>query len=155
VDGKLQSPGRERAGRITLYDDREPDKQVWMDIGDAYDVPGLGRIERRLSLWEPSGEFCLEDTFWVSADGAPVQEALVTWMDASVSGSTARVVGERHELVLTLEAPPGAVFRLAVLEEESQANAKEEPLKRLTVDTVAHGETVIRIRGRVTPSAAQ
>jgi hypothetical protein len=121
-----------------------------MEVGDAYEVPGLERIERRLTLWAPSGQFTLEDTFWMAGQDLPVEEALVTWMEVSVAGSTARIVGERHELVLAIEAPAGAEFRLAVLEEESRANAKVVPLKRLAVQTMAAGETVARIRGRVT-----
>ena len=74
-------------------------------------------------------EATLEDILWVSGQDVPVEEALVTWMEASVSGSTARIVGERHELELAIEAPAGAEFRLAVLEEESRANAKSVPLK--------------------------
>jgi hypothetical protein len=55
VDGQLQSPGRAYAGRIAVFDAKGSDKQVWMEIGDAYDVPGLERIERRLGLWTSSG----------------------------------------------------------------------------------------------------
>ena len=150
VGDQLQSPGRASAGKITVFDANGPDKQVWMEIGDAYDVAGLERIERRLKLWAPSGEFVLEDTFWVAGQDLPVEEALVTWMEVSVSGSTARIVGERHELALSIEAPADAEFRLAVLEEESRANAKPVPLKRLSVGVVAKGETVVRIRGQVT-----
>jgi len=153
VGGQLQVQGRAAAGKISLFDANRPDKQVWMDIGDAYDAQGLERIERKLGLWEPSGEFTCEDTFWVVGQALPVEEALVTWMEVSVSGSTARIVGERHELALTIEAPAGAEFRLAALEEESQANAKPVPLKRLSVDVVAQGETVVRVRGRVTRRA--
>jgi hypothetical protein len=122
-----------------------------MEIGDAYDVAGIERIERKLSLWAPGGGFVLEDTFWAARQDVPVEEALVTWMQASVSGSTARIVGERHELALTVEAPADAGFHLAVLEKESQANAKTVPLKRLSVEAVAKGETVVRIRGQITP----
>jgi hypothetical protein len=150
VGDRLQSPGRSSAGKITLFDAKGPDKQVWMEIGDAYDVPGLERIERKLELWGPSGGFVLEDTFWVAGQDLPVEEALVTWMEVCVSGSTAHIVGERHELALSIDAPAGAEFRLAVLEEESRVNAKSVPLKRLSVDAVARGETVVRIQGRVT-----
>jgi hypothetical protein len=77
-------------------------------------------------------------------------------MEVRVSEATARIVGERHELALTIEASLEARFRLAVLEKESKANAEPVALKRLSVEAVAnggtltYGEAVVRIRGRVT-----
>ena len=73
-----------------------------------------------------------------------------TMLGGGGSTVTARIRGECHELVLTIEAPAGAEFRLDVLEEASRASAKPVPLKRLSVDAVAKGETVVRIRGQVT-----
>jgi hypothetical protein len=119
-----------------------------MEIGDAYGVPGLERIDRKLGLWAPSGEFFLEDTFWAPEGELSLEETLVTWIETSVSGSTACIVGERYELALAIEAPASAEFGLAVLEEESRANAKPVPLKRLSVEVTARGETVVRIRGQ-------
>ena len=84
---------------------------------------------------------------------APVEEAFVTWFETTVSGSTARIAGERHVLELAIEAPSDAAFALDVLTEESEANAKPVPLKRLafTADPTA-GQLVIRVRATILQS---
>jgi hypothetical protein len=51
-----------------------------------------------------------------------------------VCGSTARIVGKRSKLELTVQEPAGATFRATRLEEECRANKREGVLTRLTVN---------------------
>jgi hypothetical protein len=75
----------------------------------------------------------LEDVF--AFDGPPldIEEAFVTWFPVEVSGSTARIIGRRSTLALTVQAPAGASFQATRLEEECRINKREGVLTRLTV----------------------
>jgi hypothetical protein len=152
VGEALQSAGAAFRGEIVAYDDEGPEKRVSMEIGSAYDVPGLEGIRRALLLDAPSGDLVLEDVFTFSGPSQPVEETFVTWYETVVAGSTARIVGERHVLDLQIEAPADATFALEVLEEASGANAKPVPLKRLSYTVSGLGtELVARMRVRVRP----
>ncbi len=155
VSRALQSPGPTFRGAIVACEDRGPDKRVVMEIGGAYDVPGLEGIRRSLLLDVPSGDLVLEDVITFSVEPQPIEEAFVTWHETVVAGSTAQIIGERHILDLQIEAPAGATFALEVLEEASRANAKPVPLKRLSFST-SGPETaqVARVRMRVRDVAA-
>ena len=98
---------------------------------DALDVPGLERVLRSLRL-SAQGELIVEDTFTFTQDPLAVEEAFVTWYDVQVSGRIALVTGEKHVLQLTIQEPADATFVLEVLEEESRANRKPIPLKRIS-----------------------
>ena len=148
IGGQLQSPGADYRGQVVACETGAPEKRVQMSIGEAYEVPGLDRVERTLRLSATAGELLLEDEFRFAGERLPVEEAFVTWFDASVSGSTARIAGERHVLELEIEAPANAVFRLDVLEEASEANAKPVPLKRLTFDVAPAPRMLVRVRAR-------
>jgi hypothetical protein len=71
-----------------------------------------------------------------------------------VEGRTALLVGERHILELTLEAPEDATFDLEVLTEASERNNKTVPLKRLSFVTQPDrdGQATARVRATVRPA---
>jgi hypothetical protein len=124
-----------------------------MRIERAYDVPELAVAHRALTV-TPEGEIEVEDTFTFSGDPKPVEEAFVTWLDTTVDGARAVMQGEKNRLELTIEAPENAAFDLEVLEEASEANNKEVPLKRLTfmIDP-SDEEMTARVRARVLPTS--
>jgi hypothetical protein len=149
VAGQLQTAGRAFRGEIVAYDDTGRDKRVVIEMGAAYDVLGLQSLQRALTLDAESGELALEDVAVTTGDPMPLEEAFVTWHEASVSGSQARIVGERHVLELEIEEPSGATFALDVLREASKENAKPVPLKRLHFETDPAVRAVARVRARV------
>jgi hypothetical protein len=147
IDGRLQPEGIQARGTITSYEVDGGEKRVETSFAEAYDVDGLVEARRSVQV-ASSGEIVLTDTFAFSGNPLPVEEALVTWREVTLAGATATLVGERYALQLTIEEPAGAAFSLEVLEEESAANDKPAPLKRLTFALPA-GATVARVRARV------
>jgi hypothetical protein len=103
-------------------------------------------IRRELTLSAQSGEVALQDTFAFAGEAQEVEEALVTWLDVQISGGMAILRGLKRDLQLTIESPAGAAFALKELAEESQANAKEGILKRLTIKLPAAKLSQVRVR---------
>lgn len=152
IGEQLQSVGKEYAGEYTEIDTDGDEKRVEMRIEGAYNVLNLEKLNRLLVM-SPEGDVTIEDTFGFSETPLAVEEAFVTWRNTMVSGNTALLVGENHVLELTIEAPRGPTFELEVLKEESEANRKEVPLKRLAfVIEPADREMVARVRARVLPA---
>jgi hypothetical protein len=147
-----QSAGEGFEGEITAFEVEGGTKRIELDIEDAYEVPGLDRAHRVLRLGP--AELILEDTFAFSGEVLPVEEAIVTWCNTMVEGRTALLVGERHILELTLEAPEDATFDLEVLTEASERNNKTVPLKRLSFVTQPDrdGQATARVRATVRPA---
>jgi hypothetical protein len=143
IGGRLQSPGPEFGGRkqfhgaIADHGERDGEKFAVIDFHRAYDLPTLALARRTLRLNPGTGETSLEDVF--AFDGAPleIEEAIVTWADVELDGQTARVIGQRATLELTVQEPSGAVFHAQRLEEECRANQRDGVLTRLTVDLPA------------------
>ena len=148
IGGQLQSAGAEYRGQVVACEATAQGKRVQIEIAGAYQAPGLRQARRTLHL-TAAGDVVLEDAFLSEGAGLPIEEAFVTWFDASVSGSTARITGQRHTLEMTVEEPAGASFSLEVMREASEANAKPVPLKRLTIDVGPAPRTLVRIRARV------
>jgi hypothetical protein len=150
IGGHLQSRGVEFGGQVTRYDVADQ-KCVEMQIEGAYEAPGLERTIRAFQLGA-DGELILIDTFSFSDQtGLVVEEAFVTWNETTAAGRTARIFGEKHILELTIEQPEEAVFELHVLEEESLANHKPIPLKRLSFAVDPSQNVVARVRARALP----
>jgi predicted RNA-binding protein len=154
IANRLQSEGEAYAGEIVAYDVGGETKEVAMRIEGAYKgVWGLDKALRSLKL-TPDGELVLEDQIRLSRVALPVEEAIVTWLDTTVDGDRAVITGEKHDLVLTIEAPEDAVFALEVLEEESKANNKERILKRLSfTGKPVDKDLTMRLRARVMPKS--
>lgn len=154
ISGHPQSAGREFQGRITAYEPDADPKRVTAEIGEAYDVAGLESIRRTISLGsgQEAGTVRLQDSFVFTDEGAEAEEAFVTWLEAEVSGPVAILHGEKHDLQLTIEEPPGVVFTLATFEEECRANEREGILKRLsfTLEPEKGMQTDVRVRASVT-----
>jgi hypothetical protein len=147
-----QSAGEGFEGEITAYEVDGGTKRVELDLEDAYEVPGLERVHRMLRLGPT--EMVLEDAFTFSGEALPVEEAVVTWCNTMVEGRTALLIGERHILELTLEAPADAAFDLEVLAEASELNSKAVPLKRLSFVTHPDqdGQATARVRAVFRPA---
>ena len=92
------------------------------------------------------GRLTLQDTFRFAADPAQIEEAFVTWCDVQVNGAVARVRGEQHTLVLTIESPGAAEFELERMEEASRENSKSGVLRRLTARLPAQREAHFKMR---------
>ena len=152
VGGELQATGAERRGQIVAVSSQGPEKRIEMEIAGAYAVPELDSLRRSLVLiaaGDEAGTMVLEDSLRFRGEGLAAEEALVTWLEASVAGPTARLRGQKHDLELRIEEPAGAEFALEVLQEASEANAKPVPLKRLTVRLPAAAQAKARIRARL------
>ena len=149
IGGQLQSAGAQFRGEIISCDLEGPYKHVTMGIGDAYEVPELESLTRTLTLGE-GGELTCQDVFVLSGMPPAIEEAFVTWLDVAVSGSVATLTGEKHVLELVIEEPADASFVLEVLSQESEANAKDVPLKRLTFSVPPSPTPVARVCARIT-----
>jgi predicted dehydrogenase len=105
-------------------------------------------------------EFEQAGTIWLDAElhfaEAPseVEEAFITWLDVETNGATALLHGARHDLQLVIEAPEGASFELEELREQSEANAKNDVLKRLRFVLPAATEAQARVRMEILPRGA-
>jgi hypothetical protein len=153
VAGHPQGAGRAYAGTLEEVETAGPVKRARLELAGAYPVDGLTSLRRELSLTPCGSTVWLEDTptFTAGPDApaAAVEEALVTWLDATADGATARIRGQRSQVLLTLEEPAGAGFAVERLEHESRENAKPGVLTRLSVTVPGGGP--VRIRMDVTP----
>ena len=138
IDGMLQGAGRAFAGTLL---ECEPGagsggtKQVAIEFARAYPCTDLlsARRELRLSTeGDEVGTVWLRDQFQFAEKTHEVEEALVTWLECEIDGATARIHGKLHDLLLTIEQPPGEHFHLERLEEQSKANQQAGILKRLS-----------------------
>lgn len=151
IGGKLQSEGETFRGGIVRYEPGGTEKRVDMELQGAYEIPALAKVLRSFRL-SATGDLVLEDTFAFTDGALPVEEAFVTWNNTMVAGRTAYIVGERHILQLTIEKPSEAAFACKVLKEESDANHKSVPLKRLSFAVAPSGkEMSARVRMKVLP----
>jgi len=153
IAGKLQSRGAAFCGEITRCDESEDGKQVEMQIKGAYEVAGLKEANRSLRLTS-QGELIVEDRFaFLDSKSSPaVEEGFVTWNRTMVSGRTALIVGDRHVLQMVIEQPADVIWTLTEFKEESEANHKPIPLKRLSFSVTAQeGQAAIRVRATVLP----
>ncbi len=152
IGGHLQAPGPEWNGHqqyhgvIVEHSERADEKSVVIDFHPAYDLPALTLARRTLRLAPQTGETTLDDVF--AFDGPPlaVEEAFLTWFPVETHGATARIVGQRSTLELTVQEPAGAVFQATSLEADCRANQREGVLTRLTVNLPAG---VLRFRARI------
>jgi hypothetical protein len=148
IGGRLQREGREYHGEMASVDLNGPAKQVVLEFARAYDAPDLASLRRHVTL-DAAGVFTLQDTARFAGNPVEVEEALLTWLEVETVGATAVLHGQRHNLKLTIEAPPGAAFQVERLEEACAANAKPEVLKRLTFVLPAAAESQARVRAEI------
>lgn len=148
IGGQEQAPGRERAGEILTFDPSVAPKQVSAEIGGAYAVSELQSLERTIRLesaGETAGTVTLVDAFHLK-EPQEIQEAFVTWLEVEAESSTALIHGDQRDLRLTIEAPEGAAFAVVSLKEACEENAKEEVLKRISVDLPPARQLTFRVR---------
>jgi Heparinase II/III-like protein len=147
IDGMLQGTGAAFAGRLVEVPAEGTIKEpgpVVLEFAAAYPCPDLrsARRELRLSTEDESiGTLWLHDTFVFGEETHEVEEALITWLDCTVDGPTARIIGQFTETTLTIMQGSEAGFQLEYLEEQSKANHKLGILKRLSV-TLARGNVI-------------
>ena len=149
IDGALQAAGRDYAGRVLAFAPDQDRKEISAEIGGAYPAEGLQSVQRTLYLaaaGPDAGTVVLSDAFTFGTDPSGIQEALVTWLTASIDGNTALIQGKRHDLRLTIEAPASARFTLESLQEACQANAKTDVLKRIAIDLPPRRSVAVRVR---------
>jgi hypothetical protein len=151
VGGQLQSPGPEFGGRqqyhgtVVACETGSDEKSAVIDFHRAYDIPGLSLARRTLRLDPKNGDVSLEDTFAFDGAALEIEEAFVTWLPVSVEGASARVIGERSILTLSIQEPAGATFTAASLAEECRINERDGILTRLAV-ALPRGATRFRLR---------
>jgi Heparinase II/III-like protein len=152
INGQLQPPGREYQG-VLHTPERGADRAVMAaEIAGAYPPCGLRSLRRELA-YHADGTIHLTDSFTCDADVPQIEEALVTWCDVRLASHSAIIIGERHELLLTIAAPGAAEFALETLDEACRANRKPGVLKRLTVALPA-GSRQFTLHMRVRPRGA-
>ncbi len=157
IDGQLQAAGRPYHGELVGTETGGESKWAEVEFARAYPVEGLTSARRRLVLTaagEQAGTVWLQDDFHFDAGAAPgeVEEALITWLDVEVDGRTATVHGRRHDLRLVIEAPEATHFRVEELRQQSEENAKNDVLKRLSFVLPAAAETQARVRMELRPA---
>ena len=139
IDRHLQGVGRDFAGHLIELEEGDgqgQSKRVALEFACAYPCPDLVSLRRELVLANTEGvtdTLWLRDHFTFSEGIHEVEEALLTWHECEVDGSTALIRGQRHDLRLIVEQPQGLSFVLEVLEEQSRANEKSRILKRLSM----------------------
>jgi hypothetical protein len=139
IGGQLQAPGPEFGGRqqyhgTVVATEAGPDgKSAVIDFHDAYDIASLSLARRTLRLDPKNGDVTLEDTFAFDSTALEIAEAFVTWLPVSVAGTSARIVGKRSTLTLTIEEPMGAAFTAIGLADECRINERDGVLTRLAV----------------------
>jgi hypothetical protein len=156
IDGELQATGRSHRGDIVAYEPGTERKRAAAEIAAAYSLRGLKSLVRELLVVEDVTDgvtLTLSDTFSLTGSVGSVEEALMTWLDVRVAGSSAALVGESGTLDLEVVSPVGATFSLVALDQASVANAKSRVLKRLTVDVPPVPEATFTVRMRFTRSA--
>jgi Heparinase II/III-like protein. len=138
IDGLLQGTGPTFAGTLLTSEGEaevEGGKRVAVEFARAYPCEDLKIARRELLLataGEEAGTIWLRDHFQFEERAHKVEEAFMTWMECEVDGVTARIHGQRHDLLLTITQPQEAQFHLEYLEEASKANKKTRILKRLS-----------------------
>ena len=139
-----QSRGKTWGGHITSFSTDGGEKRIEMEYAGAYDVEELEGLERCITL--KGQEAVIEDRATFTGAGQDLEEAIVTWIEPNVEGATATIVGERHEVTLTIEEPAGSAWTVETFEEESAANNKKGVLKRLSYSVPAAPTIESRIR---------
>ena len=154
IAGTPQSLGAQYASTVTVFDTAADKKTITMELGGAYDVPELDHATRTFELLTSGaqkGQITISGRFATSGDPVSVEEAFVTWNQVLVAGRRAYVIGARRILLLEIDEPAEAVFSLEVKDEESAANSKPVPLKRLSCTTPADTRVQTLVRMTVLP----
>lgn len=146
IGGEGQGTGQEYSGTIRKVITTKKTKRLELDFSNAYPKEkGLLSATRTFSFsTKDAQEILLQDTFRLGSPHISVEEALITWCEVSIDGSSAHILGARHALHLTIQQPVNAVFALKLLEAESRANAREGVLKRLTI--TANGKRSLEVK---------
>ncbi len=145
IGGQLQAPGPEFGGcqqyrgMIVHHESAADAKSVVIDFHRAYDLPALTQARRILRLNPDTGETLLEDCFAFDGAALPIEEAFLTWFPVQVEDATARIVGKRSTLALTILQPTAARFTATILADDCRANEREGVLARLAVVLPAGG----------------
>jgi hypothetical protein len=151
IGGQLQSPGPEFGGRqqyhgtVIACETGPDEKSAVIDFHRAYDIPSLSLARRTLRLDPKKGNVLLEDAFAFDGAALEIEEAFVTWLPVDAEGASARVVGKRSILTLSIQEPAGATFTAASLAEECRINERDDILTRLAV-ALPRGATRFRLR---------
>jgi Heparinase II/III-like protein len=148
IGGQLQGADHAHHGEILGVETSEPQKRLGLQLARAYSVTELTSASRWVSLQAQgpqAGTVWLEDTF---STAIPIdeEEAFITWCQVKAEGANATLIGEKHQLRLTIEAPVGMSFQVEVLEEQSKANAMLGVLKRLSFSLPQAIENIARVR---------
>lgn len=135
IGGMLQSLGEQFRGSVA----KTAGKAFRIELAGAYDVPGLTSASRTMTLL-PDGSVTMSVAYAFETPGVSVEEAFVTWLDASADKNEVRVVSP--EGVLTLRAEEGH-FHVESMDVKGKANSGDgRPLSRITLTRVA--DTALR-----------
>lgn len=145
-----QSRGSQFRGEITAFETATDRKLIRMELAGAYEVSGLTSATRTFELsigGQRAGQILVGGRYESSGNPLSVEEAFVTWNHTLVAGRRAYVIGESKILMLEIEEPLDVVFGLVIKEEESAANDKPIPLKRISFATPrdTHVRTLVQI----------
>ncbi len=124
INGRLQSTGPQFSGTL----EQIGEKRIRIDFSRAWDYAPLRSAVREIEI--TSDAVLLEDRFIFEEGSHEVEEALVTWLPATVENATARIQSPEGSLVITVDE---GVFRKEELTEACRENNKKEILTRLTV----------------------
>lgn len=161
--GKEQGTGAKFSGKILKWspgsgkpakDGAAEVKSATMEIAPAYGLKELRSLKRTLTLppFDADGgwRFLLEDEYFFSGSGLPVEEALTTWLPVVVRGKVAVVRGEKEELLLRIVAPGKMSWRTEKLVRDGRAGVSET-LRRLFCRLPRGKETLFSVEGTFRP----
>lgn len=154
IGGQMQEQGRDFSGQLLVNESTDAYKQASIEFARAYNCADLVSARRQFRLQSTgseSGMLWLRDHITFKSATHEVEEALITWFDCEIDGTTALIYGQQHTLRLTIEQPEAVHFRLEPLEEQSKANAKSAILKRLSFTLAAASDIAIEIRMEILP----
>ena len=151
IGGQLQGTGRAFFGQLQVAEPTsDGTKSATVRFARAYPIVALTEARRTITLEgsAPDGTIAtLCDQFVFSGTMEEVEEVLVSWLPTTVAGGTARLTGERHELLLTIEEPAGVSFALdTVATGEGAGDDAPRPLRRLrfTLPRAANSQARVR-----------
>jgi hypothetical protein len=151
IGGQLQGTGRAFCGQLQVAAGVIASaKSATVDFASAYPVATLTTARRTIILATPNAAgtiATLHDQFAFSDEGESIDEVLISWLPISIADATARLTGERHELLLTIEEPADAQFTLDTVATRAETQGAEpRPLRRLRFTLPRAASSLARVR---------
>lgn len=145
IDGVDQRAGQEfRAAEFTVKDNED----TLIEFHDAYGVPGLRRLQRRIHLDQPTGSLCVCDELCTDRELA-AEENLVTRLPAVIEKGRILLKGIRHEVLLEIAGLQGDISQTTVIHSDHSGNPQEVTCLRWKLAQAEPGRYCCRITAKI------